>query len=182
MGNVFVETLDSAFQLSIGSFVDVVYGLDQETFKDAVVSCHAYFDSILVRRLPDQSLILEPVDEAQFAQTPVIKHIAYNRFDVEEFERRILTGDSLPEVDTIQVVAEDGNVQQFNYIHYSPMGYSGSYIYDKPYHGNGGIVLQTKPVDQQLNCNDLTAMKYNDSLVILDKTLNLLLKLSMNGD
>ena len=184
MGNVFVETLDSAFQLSIGSFVDVAYGLDQETFKDAVVSCQAYFDSILVRRLPDQSLILEPVDETQYAQTPVINHIAYNRFDVEEFERRKSTGDSLPNMDTPEEVAEVNNERPHKNFYSTPGGgYARSYIYDRPdYHRRGGIVLNTVPADQQLNCNDLTAMKYNDSLVILDKTLNLLLKLSINGE
>lgn len=183
MGNVFVETIDSAFQLSIGSFVDVAYGLDQETFKDAVVSCQAYFDSILVRRLPDQSLILEPVDEAQYAQTPVIKHIAYNWLDVDDVVRRKSTGDSLPNMDTPEEVADVNNERPRKNYYFTSAGFTRSYIYERPdYHRRGGIVLNTVPEDQQLNCNDLTAMKFSDSLFILDKTSDLLLKLRMNGE
>ena len=184
MGNVFVETIDSAFQLSIGSFVDVAYGLDQATFKDAVVSCQAYFDSILVRRLPDQSLILEPVDEAQYAQKPVINHIAYNWIDVEEYMRRNLSGDSLPEMDVSQMDAEVNNERPHKNFYSTPGGgYARSYIYDRPdYHRRGGIVLNTVPEDQQLNYNHLTAIELIDSLFILDRTLHLLLKLSMNGE
>lgn len=179
MGNVYVTTIDSAYRLSISDFVQVEEGLDLPTYRSSIKNCEAIFDYTLVRSVEDNMLVVEPIDNDVYANTPELNVIQYfspqykygpfqdgyqrNSPYPGNLDARLLVDHSNAYVPAPSQTNSDGSVSNV------PVRTSADRIAPPTKTKNRSFSSASNFVQEWLP-DDLTSYKVGDSLWVIDKT------------